>query len=207
MADTPRTRASRARGVAPDGSRARYPHTWHDTRDAGGGRVLRLVPLLRALPLLCQGFPGHVPASRHRHRRCRDTGRTRDQGSEASLHVAPALTSPAVVGRHACQHRKIARLRQQFARLERFASCPAHACAHGEERDRVGALWLDYVRAPLGTRERPGSAQRICGGLAGLPAPPHRFVGRGHRDVAGLITERAVTAGEPAGAGRRRGRL
>lgn len=82
MADTPRTRASRARGVAPDGSRARYPHTWHDTRDAGGGRVLRLVPLLRALPLLCQGFPGHVQASRHRHRRCRDTGRTRDQGCE-----------------------------------------------------------------------------------------------------------------------------
>jgi hypothetical protein len=82
MADTPRTRASRARGVAPDGSRARYPHTRHDTRDAGGGRVLRLVPLLRALPLLCQGFPGHVQVSRHRHRRCRDTGRTSDRGSE-----------------------------------------------------------------------------------------------------------------------------
>ena len=123
-------------------------------------------------------------------------------GARAFLHVAPALTSLAVVGRHACQHRKIARLRQQFARLERFASCPAHACAHGEERDRVGALWLDYVQVPLGTRERPVSAQRIRVGLAGLPAPPpHRFVGRGHRDVAGLITERAVTAGEPARAG------
>lgn len=56
------------------------------------------------------------------------------------LHAAASLMSLAVVGRHACQHRKIARLRQQFARLERFASCPAHACAHGEERDRVGAL-------------------------------------------------------------------
>jgi len=131
------------------------------------------------------------------------------RGARTFLHAAASLTSLAVVGRHACQHRKIARLRQQLARPERFALCPTlytrrarYSCTHGEERTRVGAMWLDYVQVPLGTRERPVSAQRIRGGLAGLPAPPpHRFVGRGHRDVAGLITERAVTAGEPARAG------